>query len=121
MPQSLRADVICMLLAGVGVSGLVDFKGSWKDTIFVVFLMPWAGVVFSGLADTRGFLKVMLFFIMMMWRVTALIWERGALLGTLDPRIPRQSDVAHDSRICGLMESQKMQKWVGYDLGTDLC
>ena len=59
--------------------------------------------------------------VLMVGRATSSMQDRGAVFCSLSSRIPRQSDVAHDSRICGLMESQKMQKWVGYDLGTDLC
>ena len=110
-----------MPLVGVAVSGYMDSTGSWKDTFFTVFLMPKDGMVFMGVVDARGSLKVTLFFILMLRRVTASIQEREASLSTLNSRIFKQKDAVYDSRIWGLMESQKiLRKWVGYDLGSNL-
>ena len=45
----------------------------------------------------------------------------GALLGTLNSRIPRLLDVACERSISWHVKFLKMQNWVGKDMGWDLC
>ena len=91
-------------LVGDGVlqcNGTSSTSGSWKMTVFVVFLVPLGlGEVGVSMLST---------------------WEVAAKLGTLKATIPSLSKVAKERMICGDIASSNTYKCVGYILGSLAC